>query len=59
MARANIIWCGICEKQTPHDIRHIFASNFIGKLLVCRNCGETVRRPLGDPGYKANLACCC
>jgi len=40
-------FCQPCQKPTPHQIRYRSDPDFIGRVLVCQNCGQRVLEPLG------------
>ena len=46
----GILWCYTCDKSTAHELRYRSDPEFIGKLLVCGDCGETVMEPLVGRG---------
>ena len=43
----GILWCYACNKSTAHEVGFRSDPEFIGKLLVCRDWGDTIREPLG------------
>ena len=43
-------WCYSCDTNTSHEIRYMSEHEFIGKILVCRDCGEKIKQPIGGPG---------
>jgi len=43
-------WCYSCDTNTSHEIRYMSEHEFIGKILVCKNCGEKIKQPIGGPG---------
>jgi hypothetical protein len=46
----SFLWCYSCERSTAHEVRYRSDPEFIGSLLVCRDCGESVKEPLREPG---------
>jgi len=40
------IWCYGCDNKTIHEVQFMSEINFVGKLIVCTLCGETVREPM-------------
>ncbi len=46
---SNVLWCYTCDRPTAHEIRYRSDPKFTGKLLVCRECGETIKQLLGGP----------
>ncbi len=40
-------FCQPCQKPTPHQIRYQSDPDFIGRVLVRENCGQTKLEPLG------------
>ena len=40
------MWCYTCDNKTIHQVQLMSEINFVGKLLVCTMCGETVREPM-------------
>src|SRR6266705_209481 len=43
----KLLWCYSCDRLTGHEIRYMSELCFVGKLLVCQLCGETIREPVG------------
>src|SRR5712692_9258642 len=43
------VWCHSCDRPTSHQTRYISELSFTGRLLVCSECGETIREPIGGP----------
>ena len=42
----DAFWCSTCNRATTHEVRYMSEFTFTGKLLVCAECGETVKEPL-------------
>jgi len=42
-------FCQPCQKPTQHQIRYRSDPDFIGRVLMCENCGQRKLEPLG-PG---------
>jgi len=50
MAQASEpLWCYCCDRPTSHEARYMSELSFTGKLLVCNECGETIREPIRGP----------
>ena len=43
-------WCYACDSNTGHEVRYMSEHDFIGKILVCKDCGEKIKQPIGGPG---------
>jgi len=41
-----VLFCLTCDTSTTHETRYRSDNEFIGKILVCEHCGETVFEPL-------------
>jgi len=43
-------WCYLCECKTIHPVlqEHI---NFVGKLIKCTMCGETIDSQMARPAF--------
>lgn len=46
----NFLSCYGCDRLAGHEVRYRSDAEFTGKLLVCQDCCETVKQPLGGPG---------
>ena len=42
------VFCRICQGPAYRDIRYRSDYQFIGRLLVCQNCGEAIFEPVGS-----------
>ena len=42
------IFCQRCQEPTYHEIRYRSDNTFIGRVLVCQDCGEKILQPLGS-----------
>lgn len=40
------LFCKTCDDVTTRDTRYCSDNEFIGKIIVCEHCGETVFEPL-------------
>src|SRR5881397_467306 len=40
------VWCYSCDAVTGHELRYMAQPDFTGKLLICKRCGETVKKPV-------------
>src|SRR5438445_11525357 len=40
------LFCRTCSTNTTHETMYRSDDEFIGKILVCEHCGETVFEPL-------------
>ncbi len=47
MEPLDSLFCYSCDKPTGHETRYMSELSFTGKLLVCKDCGETIREPFG------------
>jgi hypothetical protein len=41
------VFCKTCEEPTYREIRYQSDFQFVGRLLVCESCGETILEPVG------------
>ncbi len=46
----QVVWCDTCDRPTPREVRYRSDQVFVGKLLVCTECGEMIKQPLGGSG---------
>ncbi len=44
---SDTVWCYSCGKLTDHEVTYRSDSEFTGKLLKCKRCGEKAKRALG------------
>jgi hypothetical protein len=42
------VFCRICKELTYREVRYRSDFQFVGRLLVCQNCGETILEPVGS-----------
>jgi len=42
------VFCQTCRELTYREIRYRSDFQFVGRLLVCQNCGETIFEPVGS-----------
>jgi len=42
------VFCRTCQEPTYREIRYRSDFQFVGRLLVCQNCGETILEPVGS-----------
>ncbi len=40
------IFCQGCKQPTYHEVRYRSDNQFIGRVLVCENCGERIFEPI-------------
>jgi rubrerythrin len=40
------LFCRTCNVDRVHETRYRSDDEFIGKILVCEHCGETIFEPL-------------
>gem|GEM_PF-6259861 len=41
------VFCRICKEPTYREVRYRSDFQFVGRLLVCQSCGETILEPVG------------
>jgi len=41
-------FCQTCRELTYREVRYRSDFQFVGRLLVCQNCGETILEPVGS-----------
>ena len=41
-------FCQRCQEPTYHEIRYRSDNTFVGKVLVCQDCGEKILQLLGS-----------
>src|SRR3989442_1558633 len=41
------VFCQTCRELTYREVRYRSDFQFVGRLLVCQNCGETILEPVG------------
>jgi RNase P subunit RPR2 len=41
------VFCQTCRELTYREVRYRFHFQFVGRLLVCQNCGKTILEPVG------------
>jgi len=41
-------YCQPCQKPTNHQIQYRSDPDFVGRVLVCENCGPRIPEPLGS-----------
>src|SRR5439155_6038567 len=42
------VFCQTCRELTYREVRYRSDFQFVGRLLVCQNCGETILEPVGS-----------
>ncbi len=42
------VFCQTCREPTYREIRYRSDYQFVGRLLVCQNCGEAILEPVGS-----------
>jgi RNase P subunit RPR2 len=40
-------FCEDCRELTYHEIRYKSEPEFVGRVLVCPNCGQQIFQPIG------------
>jgi len=38
-------WCYSCDNKTVHKVMFVSDINFVGNLVICTMCGETINDP--------------
>ncbi len=41
-----VLFCKTCSTPTTHETMYRSDNEFIGKILVCEHCGQTVFEPV-------------
>ncbi len=41
------VFCQTCRELTYREVRYRSDFQFVGRLLVCQNCGKTILEPVG------------
>ncbi len=59
LLRLARIWCYTCDGSTAHEVRYRSELDFVGKILVCRECGERIKEPLGGSSSRTLSGCGC
>jgi len=42
------VFCQRCRELTYHEVRYRSDNAFVGRVLVCQDCGERILQPLGS-----------
>src|SRR5216684_684731 len=42
------VFCRTCQETTYREVRYRSDFQFVGRLLVCQSCGETILEPVGS-----------
>src|SRR5256886_11918738 len=48
------VFCRTCQELTYRELRYRSDFQFVGRLLVCQNCGETIFEPVDRKSTRLN-----